>query len=323
MLNKINNKHLALIFVALLLVFAILKIIDINSGEGTFPDKVLTIDSAQITGIHIYRPNSSPSPIKLSRTQDRWQVTFGNKQRGNAHQPSIQRALKQLTTLTPRHLATRSPEKWNQFKVDSTGIRIKLLHNNKKTSVFYLGKFSFDKKTRTTTAYIRKSGENAVYAVPGMINMTFNRKAQAWRDGTIIKGQPQQWTELQYNYTNNKKRSFALTHKKDNWFIKGQGPADSTAVKEYLSSIKRLTNKNFADSFTPDQLSNPTLTLSIHRKEQSPIKIKAYPADTTHHYLFTSSQNPGTVFSGSDKALRNKILVKAKKFSSTKADTLP
>jgi hypothetical protein len=62
-----------------------------------------------------------------------------------------------------------------------------------------------------------------------------------------------------------------------------------------------------SDAFVEEEaegwLSIPSHKLIIERKTAGPIEVTAYPADTTHRFFITSSQNPGAVFSGSEKEL--------------------
>jgi len=46
----------------------------------------------------------------------------------------------------------------------------------------------------------------------------------------------------------------------------------------------------------------------------NPIVVSAFAADSTHGYLFRSSENEGTYFSGNQSHLMDRIFVSRKKF---------
>jgi hypothetical protein len=80
-------------------------------------------------------------------------------------------------------------------------------------------------------------------------------------------------------------------------------PADSATMDLYLDVLGWISSNAFVEDEAEGWIAIPSHKLVISRKTAQPIEVAAYPADTTHRYFITSSQNPGAVFSGSQNDL--------------------
>jgi hypothetical protein len=160
------------------------------------------------------------------------------------------------------------------------------------------------------TSYVRLAGDKAVYAVDGLIAMSFSRQANDFRDRTIIRSNKESWNRLAFTGPD---KTFDLVKQDNSWTIDGM-PVDSASVAKYLSSLSFLSNSNFMDEsvLTADK---PLYTLSIEGENiPSPIKVNAFPADTTNKYAIASSMNEGAYFSGGKNGLFDKIFVSREHF---------
>jgi hypothetical protein len=154
------------------------------------------------------------------------------------------------------------------------------------------------------TSYVRLEGDKEVYAVDGMIAISFNRQANDFRNRTLISSDKNSWNLI--NVTT-PEESYTLSKHGNNWMIDGL-VADSTLLADYLSALASLNSTNFIEE--TDKFSDQTIfELSIEGENmESPIKLKAFPSDTTHVYAFSSSLNEGSWFSGKEGGLIEKII---------------
>ena len=322
MFNKLNLKWLGGIFVVLLLIVCIIALHDSKGSinrNHSFKSKLVEIDSAKVTSLVIF-PKSDKDQIVLSKDGKTWNVSEnGNK--FNADELSVKNMLGTLSSLTATRLASRNKSDWKEYEVtDSSATRVQVMTGRKIVADLYVGKFTYQQVQNanpysrrpqgTLTSYLRVSGDDAVYALDGVLSMTFNRKASDFRNQMIIKSDKKIWDKLSFTIPGG---SFSLVKHNEKWLVDGI-LADSTAVVKYLNAIEYIGNSNFIDHPVLDK-TEPDYTLSIEGSNiQSPIKIKAFKTDTANRFAITSSTNEGSYFSGKQSDLFNKIFVDKNSF---------
>lgn len=324
MFNKINIKWLAGIFALLLLLVIWVSVRNkSNSTIGrnrTFTSQLTDFDTSGVTAITIF-PKLGGEMMDLTKTGGKWKIDISGK-KYNADEGAVKNMLHELKTLTAQRIAANNESKWAEFEAtDSAATRVQLLSGKKIVADVYLGKFSYkppknqnpymqQQQQGTMTSYVRPADESKVYAVEGLIAMTFNRRAADFRDRTIVRVNKESLNKLTFNQPDG---NYSLTKEGNNWMIDGL-VADSASVADYLSSIAYLSNSNFLDDPVLEE-TNPSLTLSIEGDNMtSPVKIKAFVADTATGHAISSSLNEGTWFSGKLAGTFDKIFVPKEKF---------
>lgn len=323
MFNNIKTKWLVGIFAVLLLLSAVVIITNNSkstvSRNRTFKSELTDFDTTKVTQI-VISPKMKGEQITLSKNGEDWKVIVDGK-KYNADPGTIEGMLNTLVTLRATRIAANSKGQWKEYEVtDSTASRVQLLAGKKILVDLYLGKFTYQQpKNRNPynyqqqgkmTSYVRVAGEKEVYAVDGLIAMSFNRQASDFRDRTLIRSEKENWKRLSYSGPD---RTFDLVKQGNNWTIGGI-TADSAAVDKYLTSVAWLRSTYFIEEsfMTSDK---PMYTLSIEGENLlSPIKVNAFPADTTNGYVITSSLNEGAYFSGKLSSLFEKIFVNQEYF---------
>ncbi len=316
MFNRINFKWLLAVFGVLLLLSIV--VILLNRGESaanknrTFKSELTDFDTANVTRIMII-PKLGGIPVDLFKHNDQWKVSI-NEQDYNADPSAVKGMLSNLMSLKATRVAANKKDQWAKYEVTDSAATHVLVNEGKKIAVnIYLGKFSYQQPKNANpymyqqqgkmTSYIRLAGDKQVYAVDGMIAMTFNRQASDFRNRTLIRSNKENWNRLAFTTPEN---SFNLTRQGDNWMIDGL-LTDSALVVSYLSSLAWLNSSSFIEESALTS-NTPVFTLSIEGENMAaPIKIRAFPADTINLYAITSSMNNGTYFSGSKNGLFNKI----------------
>ncbi len=302
----------------ILLIFAVIVIIvDSKKGERSFRAKMIDEDTSGITRIIIDPRSEKASLIELSRKKDGWNVSSG-KETYSADQMMIANILAILADMKPQRVVARNKSAWSEYDVtDSAATKIKVYAGKKRSSELYIGRFNYQQPKNqqqsyygqqrgTLSTYVRLAGDNEVYVVEGFLGMSFNRTVSDFRDKTLLKSNPEDWTRLVYDYPADS--SFTLTKENGKWMI-GSWQADSVLVSNYFRSISALTNASIVEN--PLQRSQaPVYALKIEGNNFTrPLTIEAFPADTTTKFLITSSMNEGVFFDGAHSGLTERIFI--------------
>ena len=289
---KISNKILAFLFAALLIIVVLFFLLDSGKNERTFRQVLVDIDTSSVTEILIYPKSLNHREVKLFRSDDTWKVTLPSGKDANVADKRISDIFTQLLAIQPKRLAARGEAKWNEFQVDSTGSRVKVVEGSDVTLDLVIGRFSFQ-QPRTMNTFVRLFNDTDVYEVDGFLDMTFNQNANAFRDGALLNADFNDWTQLQFNYPADS--SFQLVKAGDDWMVNGV-KADSTKTINYLRGLARLSNSNFIDDFDQQNFTEPTYSLNISTSDLQFIELKGY-IDSTG-YVVHSSENPEAYFDG-------------------------
>jgi len=316
MFNKINIRILAGIFAVLLILTVIITLV--NSGGGTasrkrsFKSEITEIDTAAVTRISIM-PRNNRETVNLAKKNGQWYVAIGEEDY-NADPSTVKSMLSTLASLRATRIASNSKDMWKNYEVNDSAATHVMVNEGKKVAAdVYLGKFSYQQPKNQNpymyqqqlkmTSYVRKAGDKKVYAVDGMIAMTFNRDPGDFRNRSLVRSDISKWNHLVFKSPDG---VFELKKKEEDWMLDST-PADSATVSTYLSSIAWLNSSGFIDRRLVVS-ENPSYSLTIEGENMSsPIKLHAYPADTVNKYAVTSNLNEGSWFSGSENDLFGKV----------------
>jgi len=292
MFRKINNNFLSFIFIALLILVVVFIFLDSDRNERTFRDVLVDFDSSAVTKIVIYSQANNLLPLNIYKQNNEWLVELKNGKSAHVTNQKMEQSFGELLSIKPKRLAARGQDKWNSFKVDSTGTRVQVFEGDNSSLDIVLGRFNYQQQPRSVSTYVRLFNDNDVYEVDGFLAMTFNQNADAFRDGTIISGDSNSWNNLNFEYPADS--SFTLTKINNNWFI-NDAETDSAKTENYLRTLSNFSRNNFADEVELNPNQNPTYHLTITDANFEFTEIKAF-VDTS--YVITTSQNPDTKFDG-------------------------
>lgn len=300
MYRKINIKLLAVIFVVLLVLVVLVEMVDISKGSRTFKQELVKVEADEVTSIQVNAKSAGGKTTVLKKENDMWQVEADGKIY-RADQSIASSMMSQLNGMKPKSLVTTDKERWKEFEVtDSLGTRVKLFKGSELLADVIFGKFSYS-QPQTMTSYVRLAGDDEVYGVDGMMGMSFNRRADSFRDRTLLSSTSANWSKLTFSYPADS--SFTLKKINDKWMIDAE-VADSAAVVKYFQSISRLNESKFAEN---NPVGQSTHKLKIEgNNNMDPIEITGYYTDTENFVLGTS-QNKGTYFNNPETA--SKIFV--------------
>jgi hypothetical protein len=293
MFKKASNNLLGLVFVVLLLVVVILFFFDSGKNERTFREVLVDIDTSAVTQILVFSKANNYQPIKVFKQNNKWLVELKNGKTAPVTDQKISQTLSELNSIIPKRLAARNKEKWGEFQVDSAGTRVQVFEGDDSSLDIVIGRFNYQQQRQSVSSYVRLHNDVDVYEVDGFLALTFNKNADAFRDGTVIKDDPNSWTKLQFDYPADS--SFTLNKLNNKWYI-NDIETDSAKTASYLRKLSNFSQNKFVDDdlIQTDQKSTYKLTISNDKLEF--IELAAY-VDSTNYVILTS-ENPEAKFDG-------------------------
>ncbi len=302
MFNKVSNKSLLIVFVALIIIAAIYIIIESNKGERTFKTDIVSIDTLKVTAISIYPRATNHRELRLFKEGKNWKVKLDNNMTANVPENKIKSLLDMLVQVKPTRVAAQDKSKWAEFKVDTAGTRVKVFEGNDNTLDLIVGKFSFQQPRQMNT-FVRLNGEDEVYETEGFLDMALNQKPDYFRNNTLVNDDPVNWKKLTFTYPDS---SFELVKNENQWTVNGS-KTDSAKMANYLRTLSHLSSTSFINNPSNAELEHARYTLTIESTSLGGIVLSAF-GDTTGT-IITSTENEGAYFDGKQNNLFQKLFV--------------
>ena len=304
MFNKISSKALAVIFVVLLVLAAVYIYFGSSREERSFRTDIVNIDTAKVTSISIYPKANNHKEIKIYKEGNNWEVQLTNNNTVSAENSKIKNLIYQLSKIKANSVAAQDESKWSEFKVDTSGTRVKIFEGNDNTLDIVIGKFAYQ-QPRTMMTYVRVKGDKNVYETNGFLEFSFNQKPDYFRNNTIVNDDMSHWKQLTFTYPADS--SFQLIKDTTNHWSINKIKIDSARTATFLRTLSHLTGSDFVDNPDESLLNKAAYTLTIGSSALGAITISAY-IDSTN-YLIHSSQNSEAYFNGNKNNLKGKIFV--------------
>lgn len=236
MLKGNNTIKLLVVLAVLVGVFFILKFTGNDNRSKSFRSELVNIDPETITKVEILTPEDS---TYLEKTSESWQVN-GTK---SADENTVKSLLKNLNSIKPSRMASRSEEQWKDFQVDESGIRVVAYEGTKKALDIILGRFDVEGQ-RSFYSYVRLSEESDTYVAQDFMRMSVSTGSEAYRNGTLFGLKKDSVSSIEFNYPDS---AFTLTRADQGWQI-NTTQADSAATAKYLSGLNMVSSRNFREN---------------------------------------------------------------------------
>jgi len=310
MFRKLNP--LVLLALLALLAVAVVLIIrhDTRRQQGSFARELVNADRAKTTSIVIIPRGMTEDAITIEKKNDRWMVGSHGKM-FNANLEQIEQVFRVITPMIPKQLVSRDKDNWTEYEVtDMLGTRVKVYEGRRLTREFIFGKLDFQQQMvqgqprPILNTFVRLAGQDDVYLVDGFLGSAFPAVLRQYRDQGVIRVNSGDIEKISVQAHDD--FDYELTREGTVWLFNGR-PADSANMAFYVNSFSALRSNEFVEEKAEGWLTIPSHTMTIQRKTEVPVEIRAYPADTTYRYFITSTQNPGAVFNGSHNDLFESI----------------
>ena len=309
MFNKISSKTLAAIFVVLLVLAAIYIYFGSSREERSFKRDIVNIDTSRVTSISIYPKATNHKEIKIYKEGNNWNIQLTNNHSVPADNAKIKNLIYQLSEIKANSVAAQNESKWSEFKVDTSGTRVKVFEGNNNTLDIILGKFSYQ-QPRTMMTYVRVKGDKNVYETDGFLEFSFNQKPDYFRNNNLVNDDESHWNRLTFTYPADS--SFQMVKDTTNHWTINKIKPDSAKTYNFLRTLSHLTSSDFVDNPDESLLNKAACTLTIESSALGAVTLSAY-IDSTN-YLIHSSRNPEAYFNGNKNNLKGKIFVGKKYF---------
>ena len=309
-----NNKKLLIVFVALIGIYFIYLYMS-GDSERSFRSDIVNVDTEEVTQILLYPKAENYEKVTISKTGDDWQVSKGTFT-AMATESAVNTLLNEIKTIKAKRVATKNPDKWSDFQVDSTGNRIQVFVNDKAVADIIVGKFDINQQARTFTSYVRLNNENNVYAIDGFLSTSANPSMDAFRDKKIINFNAKDITEFEIRTEAGIQNYSKLV---GNWST-GEGIVlDSTKVETYLNGLSNLNGQEFINDFSASTPATKTATFKGNNIA-APIVVECYDHDGGKPFVFHSSLNPEAYFLSDSSGVYAKLFKSVNDFIPESAD---
>ena len=298
MFRSVKNIRLIAVLVILVVVYAGLKLFKNTGRSKSFREELVVIDTSKVDKILISKSGSS---FEVSKENEQWKVTIPGNKKVDATASSVNNALSSLLRIKPDRIATKDPEKWVDYQVDSSGTRVQVFENNASKLDLILGRFGMHGQQQFHT-FVRLFEDNEVYAANNFMGISFPTDPKGFRNSRFLQISSDSITQVTFNYPGDS--AFILNKSMDQWYI-GNNQADSAMTASFLSGLRYMNGSDFVDDVEPAALINPTLSVLIQANGiPEDVKLEAY-SHPLYGYILHSSYNPKAYFS--DEGMLTKI----------------
>lgn len=303
-----KNRNLWILFVGLLALYLGSQFFSGEKKTRSFDPNLFPVDTSAIDLIEVHSKSDDFAQIKLARTANGWTASNGTVTTA-AQANIINATLGQMVQAKATRIAAKSKEKWTNFEIDEATAKshIKAFAGGKLQADFWVGGFRFNNETRQGTSFIRKSDNDAVYAVDGFISMSLGQGFSGYRNNSMIKFNELDITKLSVQQDG---QSANYQRAANQWINANGETMDSTKMTNYLKGLANFTASKFADDFQEtDAAITSHQSLRIEANNGSaPITINCYQVSGRENpYICQSSTTPDTWFAGDSTSFYAKL----------------
>jgi hypothetical protein len=314
-----DNKKLAMILAALVVLFVFVRWIKSDKDVRNFDAELFVLDTAQVHAIKLYPKAENQEEILFTRDAAHWTVSKGGIS-SDIPSDRVHALLRSVQEVRPERLAARSEDKWAQYQVnDSLGTRVILedASGNKLVDLM-IGKFSYRQSAPQANmmggrggisgyTYVRNYDDEATFATEGFLSMTFDRDFNSFRDKTLVRAEPDNIRRIVFRTPD--AGPFTLTQSEGKWLI-GEEAADSTEVARYLNQLRNISGATIDDDF--QATGQPDYQVTVAGDNMEDIKVGAYAKDDG--FRLQSSINPGVIIESDSSGVFSRIFKEAEAF---------
>ena len=310
-MNKSNNK-LLLVFTALLILFAMSKVLKKKKSAGSFDSEIVKIDADAIDN---FKLNKSDYEISFIKSEQNWEVEKEGVKYKAKHEV-IQSFLSNLGQLKAEQLISRSEESWEKYELtDQLATRVIVPKtSNGEPLDLWIGKMSIQQPTGgfnqqnanniSAKTYIRLNNENEVFVSNSFIGATAGASFNDWRDNQLLKTDKNNITTIEVKNADG--LNTTLSKSAIGWQFGDGQPVDSTFIDKYLNTVSNFSLNTFSENVSAMQQPFSRVTISGNNMGTTVLSILQ---DNEGQFYITSSELPNVVFGIDSIKLFTDILI--------------
>ncbi|HLR31923.1 MAG TPA: DUF4340 domain-containing protein [Fodinibius sp.] len=292
------TKTLAVIFVVISLLTAAVKWSSGPEASEAFRSELISADTSQVSRMVIEQP--AQGPLTLEKSERKWRVSSASSESYPADSQDVNQALTRLLNLNITAVATRNPENFTRYRVDSTGIRVSLFDGENLLSKIFVGAPQ-SAGQRSLNNYVRLDNEDAVYAVEGYLQSTFTKGLDDWRNKTVWDIDQSGISQVSFSYPADSSFVIEKVPEADQTWVSGSDTLSYPSVRPILRELSSLEASGFVDSLAKDTFGAEkyTLRVTLAGGEQHQLRLIESETDTTVYlasnpdfpYVFSMEKN--------------------------------
>ena len=231
---------LAAVFVALVLIL-IVQQVQRRKIVVAGPAETIQVDPEKVTRVAI---RTQDGRVELERMGSEWKLTQPVEYPANAD--LVNGMLKAVQELDLVDVISSNPGTRSTYQVDSTGTTVEVWTGDKQALGLVVGKSTSD----WSHTFVRHVDGNDVYRADGVLTHQFNRRADDWRDKTILNLDEPAIHSVVISYPKERKQFAVVRSDSTHWGVRTAAgttqPGDSLTIARLVSSAARLMTVNFA-----------------------------------------------------------------------------
>jgi len=322
MYKKLNYKWLTLLVVILAIILLIVEFAGQKKHSDAYPSVLAAVDTSKLTEFTIAYYDKED--VNLVKENGKWFVLIDDK-KINTEKRVVDMMLEPLIYMAPQKVAATKQEDWEKFDLnEEKAIHVWAKEGKKEVANLYIGNFTYTQPTQQEmqadprlrnqpgiiSTYVRLEGRKEVFGVNDFLKLTYdNKEPKHFRNKDIAQIDFNEISSVNFNYPG---ETFNLVRKDDKWELNGQA-VDSANTAQYIRILSNQKGVEFVDDYDIEN-NKPDFKVLIEGYQFSPILISAFPADSVHQYVVTSSVNPDAKFSGAVSDVFSKIFVRKDHF---------
>ena len=303
-MKKSTIKLLGLLAI-LIAVYFVVQYTQSRSRSRSFRSELVEIDTAAVTRLQISR---GAETLVIEKENADWKLNLENGKKVTATASSVKGLLNSLQSIKPSRLAAKDEDRWKDYQVDSAGTRVEVFEGTEKSLDLVVGRFNVEGQREFST-FVRLYEEPEVYSAANFMGASLTTTPTTFRNQQLARFTRDSVTQVSFSYPDS---AFSLSKISGKWML-GNVPADSAKTASYLQTMSYLSNRNFADDFTP--VGSPALSVTYQVNGANPIKIEGYLPD--NELVVHSDYNEEGYFR--DSTLMDKVFKGRSYFSSEPA----
>ncbi len=280
----------------LAILIALYFVVQLTRDRGkskSLRSELVTIDTAAVSKIQI---SSGNAQLLLEKDAGKWAVTTQSGRKVAALTSSVKGVISSLTSVRPGRLVAKDENKWKDYQVDSTATRVEVFEGEEKTLDLMVGRFNMESQRQYST-YVRLFDEAEVYSAANFMGASLSTNSALFRNQQLARFNKDSVYQVKFDYPDS---SFTLNKTDEKWLI-GTDPVDSANTAKYLQAVAYLSNRNFADGFTP--VGDPLFKVTFLINGANPVRLEGYLPES--ELIVHSDMNPDEYFN--DQGLNEKI----------------
>ncbi|NUN99031.1 MAG: DUF4340 domain-containing protein [Saprospiraceae bacterium] len=286
-----SRKTLIFLLLTAGVLYGVSRLLWPGKRSNLFTTELIQVDTALLDQLILY---SGDHAFSLKREQEGWIAS-----KGTLHLPAVQAAVNELLaglsgSIQAHGVVTQNPEEWRKYGVEEAGgVRVQLFRSKARKEDFILG------GQPGGPTYLRFSGQRGVYEVEplplNLIGMDFS----AYRNPVLLEiAENEKVVGFEWRFPDT---TYAFTKIENNWVCNGT-TLDSSKVTRYLSGLRNLTSRTFADDFDEVEASRYafcSLHLASNQREE-PYTIECFRDSLRKPVYFFRSGMQDEVFFAED-----------------------